>query len=536
MDDVFDFIVIGSGSAGGALAARLSEHGKFTVAVLEAGTVGDHYFWSTVPGGMAGMIENPKTNWCRYSEPNPTLYDRRIYVPSGKMLGGSSAMNGMIYNRGHRQDYDVWAQMGCRGWSYDDVLPYFKKVESTDIGDDHYRGRHGPIRVSQAEKYSPFFDLFIKSAKAAGIPENPDYSGARQYGIAMAQNTIHKGIRQSSASRYLRPAAKREQLSIILGAEVTSLILEGRKCVGVRFIRGGVARELRVRREVILSAGAIASPKILELSGIGNPEILSRHGIAIRHVLNGVGENLRDHYGGTLQWKFNTAGLSWAPRGRGWRLGLEILRYLTFRKGFISQGWATMRVFGRSHEGVEDTDFALLANPYMVEYDDKKRSMSKVNGFFMYAQIQRPETAGSIHIKSNDPLADPAISYRFMETERDCFIAVQAVRTARAIMAQQPIAGMIESELLPGKNVQRDDEIVDYFRRTGATTFHLVGTCKMGPDPMAVVDDRLRVHGIAGLRVADTSIMPTIISGNTSVPAMMIGEKCADMIFSDLAA
>lgn len=531
----FDFIVVGSGSSGGVLAARLTENGRYRVLCLEAGTRSERYLWSRIPGGTAFMIQNPEVNWCRSSTPNESTANRPLYVPSGKLLGGTSAINGMIFNRGQRMDYDHWAQLGCRGWSYEEVLPYFKKLESTEIGSDRYRGRSGPIKVTVAAKTSPFFDLFIRSAQAVGYPLNPDYSGDTQYGVAMAQETIYDGVRQSTASQYIGPARTRPNLTIRMGAEAESLIFEGKRCTGVRIRCDGVVQEVRATREVIVSAGAIATPKLLELSGIGDARVLSRFGIPVLHDLPGVGENLRDHYGPTLKWTFKQRGISLAGRGRGIRLLPEIARYLVFREGFISEGLCTLRVFTRSTEAVEQADIALLMNPFLLEIINQKRRMSDVNGFLIYAQVQRPESRGSVHIQSADAAVTPAISYTFLATENDRRTAVAAVRRAREIVAAPPICETIEEEILPGPQVQSDDEIIDFIRQTGATTFHAVGTCKMGHDPMAVVDDRLRVHGIQGLRVADASIMPMIISGNTSIPCMMIGEKCSDMILADHA-
>jgi choline dehydrogenase len=531
----YDFIVVGSGSAGGVLAARLSEDGKYKVACIEAGTRGASYIWTRPPSGVAFMIKDPKVNWCHNSEPNECHGARSLFVPAGKILGGSSAINGMIYNRGQRLDYDAWAQMGCRGWAYEDVLPYFKKIESTDIGTDEYRGRKGPVKVTEASKISPFYDLFIESARAVGYPVNTDYSGETQFGVAMAQQTVYRGVRQSTATQYLRPASKRPNLHIMTGAEVTSLILEGTRCVGVRVKRRGELEEMRASREVILSAGAVASPKLLELSGIGKPEILSRYGIRVVKDLAGVGENLRDHYGPSLQWSLTEKRLSLSDKGRGLKLLQEIVRYSIFRTGFIAQGIATLRVFARSHEGVEQADIALLVNPYLMDYRNDKWLMSPINGFFVYAQVQRPESAGNIHIQSADPFAPPTINYSFFATENDRRTAVMAVRRAREIAKARPLADFVDEELAPGPRVTTDDEILDFARSTGRTTYHLVGTCKMGHGPSSVVDHRLRVHGIEGLRVADASIMPTIVSGNTSIPCMMIGEKCANMVLSDAA-
>ena len=534
--NTYDFIVVGSGSAGGVVASRLSENGKYAVLCLEAGVKGAKYLWSQPPLGVVFLIDNPVVDWRYESEPDPTHANRRIAVPRGKMLGGSSSINAIVYNRGQKLDYDTWSKLGCKGWSYREVLPYLKKLESTDIGADEYRGRTGPIKVTESRKLSSFYDLFIKSAQAVGIPYNTDYSGASQEGVAMAQLTGYRGMRHSTATQYLEPARKRPNLTILTGAEATSLILEDKRCVGIRFRRNGVMHEARAAREVIVSAGAANTPKLLELSGVGNPEILRQHGIPVVHALEGVGENLRDHYAAVMKWGFNKPGISLAKKGHGWRLGLEILRWLFLRKGLIAQGHGSMRVFARSRPELSEPDIMMVVSPYIVELKTGKgRRMSDVEGFFMYTHVQRTESTGSIHIRSADPFAQPAIRYRFLDTEYDRRTAVAAVRRAREIAGASPMRDVVAEEMAPGRHVESDQDILDYIRSTGQITQHMVGTCRMGIDRNAVVDERLRVHGITGLRVADASIMPTIISGNTSVPCMMIGEKCADMVLADAA-
>jgi choline dehydrogenase len=531
--ETYDYIVVGSGSAGGVVAARLAEDGRHRVLCLEAGAKDERYIWTRSPLGGAFMIEDPKVNWCDYSEANETHGNRKLYVAHGKILGGSSAINATLCNRGQPRDYDTWAQMGCRGWGYQDILPYFKKIERTRLGDDEYRGRDGLVNVTPSSKISPFYDLFIKSAQAIGLPHNPDYMGPKQYGVAMAQQAALRGRRNSTATQYLAPARARRNMTIMLDAHASRLLFEGKRCVGVEFQHKGKTMVARASQEVVVSSGCVNTPKLLELSGIGNPDVLSRFGIDVIQALPGVGENLRDHYGPTMKWRVSKAEISASRQGRGWRIARELARYVLFGKGFMSQGIGTLRVFTKSNEAVEDADIQMIANPFIVEIVNGRRKMAAVDGFVVMPQVQRPESAGSVHIKSRDPAVPPAINYQFLATENDRRIAVAAVRQARQLVAAPPLANHIAEEMSPGPTVQSDEQIVDYIRNTGGTTFHFAGTCKMGTDAMSVVDERLRVRGVRGLRIADASVMPIIVSGNTSIPCMMIGEKCADMILSD---
>jgi choline dehydrogenase len=530
----WDFIVVGSGSAGAVVAARLSEDGRYKVLCLEAGTKDERYVFTRPPLALQYLIDNPTVDWCYESEPDPSHGNRRIAAPRGKILGGSSSINAIVYNRGQPIDYDTWARQGCTGWSYRDVLPYFKRIETTTLGTDEYRGRTGPVHVTESRKLCPFYDLFIEAAGRVGIPFNPDYSGANQEGVAMAQLTARMGERQSTATSYLRPARGRTNLTVLKGAEATSLILEGKRCVGLRFRKDGALHEARATREVIVSAGAANTPKLLELSGIGRADVLKRHGLPLLHELRGVGENLRDHYAAVMKWSFGRPGVSLAKRGRGWRLWLEVARWLLLRNGMISQGHGSLRVFARSTPERQGPDVMMVVSPYIIELKTGKgRRMSEVEGFMMYTHVQRTESVGSIHVRSANPADAPAIRYRFLDTEEDRRAAVAAVRVARDIAAASPLRELITEEMAPGRHVDSDEAILQYLRDTGLTTQHMVGTCRMGNDGMAVVDERLRVRGLAGLRIADASVMPTITSGNTSIPCMMIGERCADMVLDD---
>jgi choline dehydrogenase len=439
-----------------------------------------------------------------------------------------------MFDRGQPVDYDTWAQMGCPGWSYADVLPYFKKLETTELGSDEFRGRAGPIRVTQARKLSPFYDLLIKSAGALGIAYNPDYNDAVQEGVSMTQMSVHRGFRQSTATQYLKPALRRPNFKLLRAAEATSLILEGKRCVGVRYWQGGQIVEARAAREVIVCCGAANTPKLLELSGIGIPAVLERHGIKAVHALHGVGENLRDHYGLRLSWRLNRPGISLARKGRGWRLGLEVLRYLFLRTGFIAHSMGTIRVVTRSRPDAPNPDILMYGAPYIIEVQNgNTRRMSATEGFYILPHVQRTESTGSVHIRSADPFDPPLINFSFLETQADRALAICAVRKAREIVLAAPLADAVAEELEPGPRVTSDDEILQALRSRGLITHHISGTCRMGSDPMAVVDERLRVHGIEGLRIADASIMPTIPSGNINAPCIMIGEKCADMVLAD---
>ena len=527
----YDYIVVGAGSAGAAVANRLSADSRNKVLLLEAGRAS--HPWSFIPIGMARLIRNPAANWLYSSEPSASTNGRRLPVPRGKLLGGSSSINGMVFVRGQAQDFDTWAQMGNRGWSYHDVLPIFKRMESyAGECDDAFRGREGPLRVTNPESRDPLFATIIKAAGQVGIQHNPDYNGASQEGIAMSQATIARGRRMSTARCYLDPVRNRGNLHIETEALTERLLLDGNRCAGVRYSVARDVREARAGRTVVVSAGAFNSPQLLELSGIGQPERLRNLGIEVRHELPGVGENLRDHYVPRTRWLVGKKGITFNDRGRGLGLAHEALRYALFRQGMLAMAGAPIRAFVCSREGLEAPDLMLGWIPMLTEPSARGPRISRQSGLILYAHAMRPESKGDVHIAAADPRKPPAINFNFLSSPPDAELTVRAVRIAREIMTAPAMTPLQMSEIAPGADRTTDDEILDWVRNAAETTYHPVGTCKMGSDPMAVVDAQLRVHGITGLRIADASIMPTLTSGNTNAPSIMIGEKAADMLLN----
>lgn len=530
----YDYIIVGAGSAGCVLANRLTEDGKSTVLLLEAGGK-DSSMMIHIPVGYAQTLKDPKVNWLYETEPDPGTHDRVHTWPRGKVLGGSSSINGLLYIRGQRQDYDGWAQLGLRGWSYDDLHPYFLRSEHQERDDYEGHAKGGPLNVSDVTETHPVSDAVIEAGKAMGLPHR-DVNGEDQEGVAYYQLTVKNGRRCSAAVAYLNPAKKRPNLTIETKALAARVLFEGKRAIGVEYTQNGQTLMAKARAEVILAGGAINSPQLLELSGIGDPDLLKEHGIEVVSALPGVGENLQDHFVMGVRFRMKPDSPSINKQSRGLAMVGEVFKYLTQRKGLLTLSAAHIAAFIKTRPELATPDVqyhilpATMDMQKMTETGDME--LEKEPGITIAPCQLRPESRGSVHIKSAAHDSHPAIRPNYLTDPLDQQTAVAGLRWARELAQQPELAKYIEHELEPGPDLQSDEELLEYARETGGTIYHPVGTCKMGADgdKMAVVDDQLRVRGVESLRVVDASVMPRLVSGNTNAPTIVIAEKASDMI------
>ena len=535
--ETFDYVVVGGGSAGCVITNRLVQSGA-TVCLLEAGPV-DRNPFIHMPAGFVKTLHDPGVTWQFQAEPSEWTGGRAVPTTQGRTLGGSSSVNGMVFVRGQAGDYDHWAQRGNRGWSYSSVLPYFRRIERriSDTADDTYRGREGHLPVTDIDWSHPLCEAFIAGAQSLGYPRNPDYNGAAQAGVGYYQRVIHRTRRISAARAYLYPVMKQPNLKVVTAAQAASIILDGRRAVGVRFRRDGdpTLQEVTARREVIVSAGAANSPKLLQLSGIGDPALLGQHGIPVQHALSSVGENLSDHYSPRIVARArNTDSIN--NRVTGVRLAGQLARWAMRKPSVLGLSAAIVYAFGSSEPSMEAPDYTVIFTPASYK-DGKLGSLDDYPGMTCGAWQQRPESTGYVRIRSADPAAPPIIQPNYLSAEKDRHVLLAAIRAARAILATPALARFYDGEVMPGANKTSDDELLAFARQYGSSTYHLCGACRMGPaaDRTTVVDDQLRVHGLEGLRVADSSVMPAVVSANTYATTLMIGEKAADLLLNRAA-
>jgi choline dehydrogenase-like flavoprotein len=524
----FDYVIVGGGSAGCVVGSRLSEDPRLNVCLLEAGNTGNNWVVNT-PMATALMLPTKINNWAFETVPQAGLNGRRGYQPRGRALGGSSAINAMVYIRGHRSDYDRWAALGNPGWSYDDVLPYFKKAESNENFRDEYHGSDGPLNVAKLRTRNPFIEHFLQAAEELQLPSTDDFNGDRQEGIGTYQVTQKNGERCSAARAYIHPNLSRPNLHVITGAATRRIMFENGRATGAEYQRGGKIERVTARREVIVSCGALQTPQLLMLSGIGDAAHLSAHGIDVVQNLPGVGKNLQDHVDYVFVFQSKHADLFGVSLNGARRLLKEIGLYRKSRLGMVTSNFAEAGGFLKTESETEVPDIQLHFVVGMV--DDHSRKKRLGHGFSCHVCLLRPKSRGSIELKSKDPAAPPLIDPRFYDDPDDLETMVKGFKITRRIMEAPALKAHSVRDFYT-EHLESDDEIKTELRNRSDTIYHPVGTCRMGSDHGAVVDPELRVRGLQGLRIVDASIMPTLIGGNTNAACIMIGEKAADMIRS----
>jgi choline dehydrogenase len=528
--ETFDYVIVGAGSAGCVLANRLTASGRHRVLLLEAGPNNRHP-WLHIPLGFGKLFNNRQFNWCYQTEPQPGCHNRRIIAPRGRVLGGSSSINGLIYIRGQAEDFNIWRQLGNAGWSFEEVLPYFRKAEDNERGEDQFHGVGGPLAVSDLCDRHPLAEAFVEAALQCGHSRNDDFNGSIQEGAGYYQTTMRNGVRSSTAAGYLKPARCRANLKVVSEALATRIVFEGRRATGIDYVASKKKRHASANAEVIVAGGAFNSPQLLQLSGLGPASLLQSHGVTVIADAPGVGDDLNDHISGRIILRCKEP-ITLNDAVRNWTGKLTHgLHYALTRRGYLAIPAVSAGCFVRVHPASATPDSQCSISLFSAQTIGGE--LHPFPGVTGNCVLLRPESRGYVRIKSSDPRDPPAIHPNYLATQKDRETIVAGVAAMRRIFQAPAMARYIAEEIEPGPRCDNDEELLDFIRRRGSTTYHPVGTCRMGQDQKAVVDERLRVRGFTGLRVVDASIMPAVVSGNTNAATIMIGEKGADMIIED---